>query len=52
MGGPRHGLAERRQKNIGHPISSEELQDTEALANALALERAKAWVGAKEKGAS
>ena len=33
----------------GHPISSGELHDTEALANAVALERAKAWVDAKEK---
>jgi hypothetical protein len=35
--------------SIGHPISSGELQDTEILANALALERAKAWVGAQEE---
>ena len=33
----------------GHLISSGELQETEALANALALERAKAWVDVKEK---
>jgi len=31
------------------PISSEELQDTEALADALVLERAKAWVDAQEQ---
>ena len=36
-------------KSIGHPISSGELQDTEALANGLVLERAKAWVDVKEK---
>jgi hypothetical protein len=30
------------------PISSGKLQDTEALADALVLERAKAWVDAKE----
>ena len=38
------------QKNVGHPIPSGELQDTEARANAVALERAKAWVDAKEEG--
>jgi hypothetical protein len=31
------------------PISSGELQDTEALADSLVLERAKAWVDAKEQ---
>ena len=31
------------------PISSGELQDTEALADALILERAKAWVDGKEE---
>jgi hypothetical protein len=31
------------------PISSGELQDTEALADALILERAKAWVDAKKQ---
>ena len=36
-------------KNIGQTISAE-LQDTEALANAVALERAKVWVDAREKG--
>jgi hypothetical protein len=35
-------------KSIGQTISGES-QDTEALANAVALERAKAWVDAKEK---
>jgi hypothetical protein len=30
------------------PISSAELQDTEALADALVLERAKVWVDAKD----
>ena len=32
--------------SIGHVIAGE-LQDTEALANGVALERAKAWVDAK-----
>lgn len=36
--------------NVGHPISSAEWQDTKALAHAVALERAKAWVDAKEEG--
>jgi hypothetical protein len=36
-------------KNIGQTISGE-VQDTEALANAVALERAKAWVDGKEEG--
>jgi hypothetical protein len=35
-------------KNIGQTISGES-QDTEALANAVALEQAKAWVDAKEE---
>jgi hypothetical protein len=34
-------------KNIGQTISAEP-QDTEARANAVALERAKVWVDAKE----
>lgn len=36
--------------NVGHPISSAEWQDTKALAHAVALERAKVWVDAKEEG--
>ena len=35
--------------SIYEPISSGELQDTEALADGLALERAKAWVDSKEE---
>lgn len=35
--------------SIYEPISSGELQDTEALADALILERAKAWVDAKKE---
>jgi hypothetical protein len=35
--------------SVGHPIGSGELQDTEAEANAVALERAKAWVDVQEK---
>jgi len=34
-------------KRIGYPISCGEWLDTEALANARALERAKAWIDAK-----
>jgi hypothetical protein len=40
---------EKDQAIIAHPISSEELQDTQDLANAVALEHAKAWVDAKEE---
>lgn len=36
-------------KRIGHPIAVGGLQETEALANTLALERAKAWVDGKEQ---
>ena len=36
-------------RKIGHPIASAELQDTEALADAVALKRAKAWVDAREQ---
>lgn len=34
--------------SIGHPLAIEALQDTEALANAVALEVAKSWVDARE----
>ena len=34
---------------LAEPIASGELQDTEPLANVLILERAKAWVDAKER---
>lgn len=43
MGTARHVLwEEARNKCIGHPIAVSGLQDTEGLANTLALERAKA----------
>ena len=35
--------------SVYEPISNGELQDTEALADAVALERAKAWVDGKKK---
>ena len=35
-------------KKIGHPIASGGLQETEALADSVALEFAKAWVDARE----
>jgi hypothetical protein len=38
-----------KDRSIAHPIVTGELQVTEARANALALERAKAWVDAKEE---
>jgi hypothetical protein len=34
--------------SIGHPLAIEALQDTEAEANVVALECAKAWVEARE----
>ena len=42
---------EAPHKHIGHPVAVGGLQATEALANALALERAKAWVDAKSSSA-
>jgi len=38
---------EAENKRIGYPISCGEWLDTEALANARALERAKEWIDAK-----
>jgi hypothetical protein len=37
-----------KDMSVGQPIATGELQETEAAANAVALERAKAWVDAKE----
>lgn len=37
-----------KDMSLGLPIGSGELQDTEARAKAIALERAKAWVDARE----
>jgi hypothetical protein len=38
-----------KDMSVEHPIASGDLQVTEAHANAVALERAKAWVDVKEK---
>ena len=39
-----------KDRSVTHPIVTGELEVTEARAKAIALERAKAWVDAKEKG--
>jgi hypothetical protein len=38
-----------KDRSVTHPIVTGELQVTEARAKAVALERAKAWVDAKER---
>ena len=41
-------MVSSKDKTVAHPIVTGELQVTEAGAKAVALERAKAWVDAKE----